>query len=245
MHPTVKATTGPARDGRHDPPNAGPEQRDAHRIDSTHPKTGDINIDVNPRRPTSTATGIPARRSPGDAPTPWRGRARRVCAATVLAALAVIWVVWFRPQALDGPVSYVQATTPAMNPTIANGDIVAAVPQPSYHPGDIILYRVRAARPGRTVYAIERIVYGTGATGFVVKADNLPAPDGFHPRTADIVGKVWFHYRYSLLLPLCLTVAGIAVMLTIASWPRRRKTTPHLRCLIQSDQLPASRKALG
>jgi len=229
VHPTVKAPSDTARAGRHDPPNADPDQRDASLVDASRATSGDHDTSVEPDRlhPKSTATAIPRRIRPGGAPRRRAGRARRVCAATVLGALAVIWVVGFRPQVLGGPVSYVHATTAAMAPTIADGDIVAAVKRSSYHPGDIIVYRVPHARSGAPTHALERIVYASGTSGFVVKADNLPAPDSFHPRAADIVGKVWFHYPHSLLLPLCLTFAAAVVFLAIAAWPRsRRHSTP-------------------
>jgi hypothetical protein len=144
---------------------------------------------------------------------------RSVSASMVLVILAAIWVVWFRPQVLGGSASYVEATTPAMTPAIVQGDIAVVRTQARYHLGDVIAYRRPATRTGAKTEVLGRIAYANPAFGFVVKGDDLPAPDAFHPRGADVVGRVWLHFGRSLLLPLCLVAAAVFVVLMAAAWP--------------------------
>jgi hypothetical protein len=147
---------------------------------------------------------------------------RSVAASLVLVILAVTWVIWFRPQRFGGPALYVEATTTAMAPDINKDDIAIVRKQVIYRVGDVIAYRHPALRAGAAIEVFGRIVYENPALGLVVKADNAPEPDAFHPRSADVVGAVWFRFGRNLLLPLCLVAAAVFVALVAAAWPRSR-----------------------
>jgi hypothetical protein len=158
----------------------------------------------------------------GDTLPAGRRYRRSVFAVTVFLGLTAVWVVFFRPQTLGGPVAYVEVNTTQMAPTIPKGDLVAVEKQSTYKIGDLILYRLPAAHPGTGLTIISRIAWGNGVTGFIIKSDNVSAPDAFRPRSADIVGKVWFHFKRSLLLPLIAAFAVAFVSLVIAAWPAKR-----------------------
>ena len=147
---------------------------------------------------------------------------RTSLALAVLLGMTAIWVVFFRPQALGGPVTYVEETSAQMAPAIPMGDVVAAKKQPTYKIGDVVLYRVPTAQPGATRIVVGRIAWNDGLQGFVIKGDNAAAPAPFHPHGIDIVGKVWFNFHRSLLLPLVAAFAAAFVGLAIAAWPSRR-----------------------
>ena len=114
---------------------------------------------------------------------PRRPTFRRTLARILLLAGTVVLVVFFRPQTLGGPVSYGIVRTSAMTPTIPKGDMVAAIRQPTYQNGDVIVYRGSAVRSNARELLLGRIVAGNGVAGFVIKGDSSPAPYRVTPRT--------------------------------------------------------------
>jgi signal peptidase len=149
-----------------------------------------------------------------------------VLALVLLVGLVVLLFVFFRPQSLGGSTEYVGVHGISMTPTIHDGDVVVVEKQASYQVGDVVVYRVPARQPGAGEDVVHRIVGGNGATGFLTEGDHNSYTDPWHPKTADVVGKVWF--RVSRLLRwVLIVVAGVAVViLVIAAWPRRRKQPP-------------------
>jgi hypothetical protein len=155
--------------------------------------------------------------------SPSRGRiALSVAASVVLLALGLLWFISFRPQALGGPIAYVEVIDSTMAPTIPKGDVVAAQVQSSYRIGDLIVFRTPTARPGVTKMAVGRIVYENGVAGYLIKDDNLPAPSTYRPRNPDVIGRVRFHFARSRLVPFCLGFAAFFVAFVVAAWPVRR-----------------------
>jgi signal peptidase I len=166
--------------------------------------------------------GAPGRRPVGSAYST-RGLAWRVLALVVLVGLVVVSFVFLRPRALGGSTEYVAVHGISMTPTIHDGDVAVVEKESSYHLGEIVVYQIPAGEPGAGEDVIHRIVGGDGVTGFVTKGDHNSYTDPWHPRTADVVGRVWFRVS-PVLRWLLLVVAGLAVVvLVIAAWPRRRK----------------------
>lgn len=145
-------------------------------------------------------------------------------------ALLITWFLFFRPQVLDGTASYVGVSGISMTPTMHSGDLAILEKQSSYHVGEVIAYRIPAGESGAGHNVIHRIVGGNGVTGFVTKGDHNSYKDFYwHPKTADVIGKVWFHVpRLAGLLtrlhsPLTLAVVVGVVTFGILAWPTKRK----------------------
>lgn len=115
---------------------------------------------------------------------------KHLVSAAIVGVFA-LWFVLFRPVAIGGPASYEVVAGVSMEPGLEPGDMVIAQTQPAYGPGDVIVFHVPSdgGPPGPLV--IHRIVGGDAETGFIVKGDNKPAPDPWHPKAADIVGRSW------------------------------------------------------
>jgi signal peptidase I len=147
-----------------------------------------------------------------------RAGAWRILVGLLLVAMAVVWVVWFRPQAIGGSASYVEVTSGAMAPTIPRGDLAVVERQPRYQTGDIVAFRA----PSSPVTVVGRVIGGNATTGFVVKGDGLALAYPFQPRGSDVVGRVWFHVQDQLRWPLIVVAAMAIVVLMVAAWPERR-----------------------
>lgn len=103
----------------------------------------------------------------------------------------VLWFVLFRPVAIGGPASYEVVAGVSMEPGLEPGDLVIAQSQSAYGPGDVIVFHVPTDAGTQGPLVIHRIVSGDATSGFIVKGDNKPAPDSWHPKAADIVGQTW------------------------------------------------------
>jgi signal peptidase I len=112
-------------------------------------------------------------------------------ASAAMVAVFVLWFVQFRPTAIGGPASYEVVAGISMKPGLEQGDLVIAEAQPTYGPGDVIVFHVPTDAGGPGPLVIHRIVGGDARAGFVVKGDNKPAPDPWHPKAADIIGRSW------------------------------------------------------
>jgi signal peptidase I len=149
---------------------------------------------------------------------------RQVLAWALVAAVVVVWCVGFRPQALGGRTEYVGVSGISMTPTMHNGDLAVVEKQASYRPGDIVVFHVPAGQPDARMTVIHRIVGGNGTTGFVTKGDHNLVVDPWHPRSANVVGRVWFHVPGALRWVMVVAVGVVAILLAMSLWPRRRAT---------------------
>lgn len=118
----------------------------------------------------------------------------------------------------------------SMTPTLHNGDLAVVERHEAYHVGDVIAYRIPDGELGAGSKVIHRIVGGNGVTGFTTKGDHNTYPDYFwHPKTADIVGRVWFHVPglavtfANLHRPVPLAVVVGVGSLLLFLWPGARK----------------------
>ena len=122
--------------------------------------------------------------------------ARRLVSLTLWVALAVLvagWALFLRPQVLGGSTTFVVVHGNSMLPRHVTGDLVVLRREPTYRVHEVIAYRVPKGQLGADAIVIHRIIGGDGSTGFTLKGDNNPAPDPWHPRTADVVGTEMWH----------------------------------------------------
>jgi signal peptidase len=111
--------------------------------------------------------------------------------SAAVAVVLVVWFVLFRPVAFGGPAGYEVVTGKSMEPLLHTGDLVVTQSQAAYGVGDLIVFHVPSGQPGAGSSVIHRIVGGDGIQGFTVKGDNKPAPDSWHPKASDIIGRSW------------------------------------------------------
>jgi signal peptidase len=134
---------------------------------------------------------------------------------TTLAALAMFW-----PQSLGGRVAYVQVDGHSMDPTFHFGDLAVVRRQPAYRVGDAVAYRIPKGEFAAGALVIHRLIGGNGRTGFVTKGDNKNLPDEWHPKTADIVGRVRYDIPGAGTKIAALTkpmyLGGLVAVLTVA-----------------------------
>jgi signal peptidase I len=144
--------------------------------------------------------------------------------------LAVAWLVLLRPVALGGPATYAIVSGTSMEPLLHTGDLVIARAESSYAVGELVIYRVPAGQQDAGSVIVHRIIGGDGTSGFVVMGDNKPAPDPWHPKSSDIVGRSWVELAGSgrLLLvlrsPLVLAtvIGGLAGLWFLTSGSKTR-----------------------
>jgi len=202
-----------------------------------------------PRIPSTVPAGVPGAPAVAGSSPHHRSAVRfafSVVARVLLVAVAAGWIVFLRPQALGGPVAYVEVVTSAMAPTVPYGNLAIAQRQPSYGVGDVVLYR-RPAASGADKMAVARIVGGSGATGFVTKGDSTAGHDPFRPRLGDIVGKLWFQLPGPARWPLTLGFAALMVILVVLAWPATRRQSPAgpVRNPPDGAEGPRSRELVG
>lgn len=158
-----------------------------------------------------------------------RRKLRRVMQVATWAGMAVgltVWMVAFRPQSLGGSAAFIGVNGISMTPTMHYGDLAIVEKKSLYHVGDIIAYRIPAGEPGAGRDIVHRIVGGNGTAGFVTKGDNNSYTDYFwHPKTADVIGRVWFQipagmrWMAGLRSPVPLAaLVGIATFILVV-WP--------------------------
>jgi signal peptidase I len=164
------------------------------------------------------------------------GNRRRVAINLVfgcaLLAASVLWMGSLRPQGLGGPAAYVMVRGVSMLPTYHTGDLVVVHPQASYGRGEVVAYRVPQGEVGAGSVVIHRIVGGSTVGGLVLRGDNNPVSDDWHPRERDIVGRAWLVApRVGLLLaflhaPLPLASLGAGVSAAMMTGRSRRRKPP-------------------
>ena len=157
-------------------------------------------------------------------------RRRAVGALQVAGVLALVtfWFFELRPQALGGPAGYALVSGTSMLPTMHTGDVVIVQRADHYTIGDVIAYKVPKGQTGAGAQVIHRIVGGNEREGFVVQGDNRTAPDIWHPRPHDVVGRLWLRIPHGetalryLRAPLLLAcLAGALVFAFVLGSGRR------------------------
>ena len=151
----------------------------------------------------------------------------------VAATVALGFLFW--PQSLGGKVSYVKVDGQSMFPTFHFGDLAIVRKQSSYTIGDPVAYRIPKGEFGAGAMVIHRLVGGDGVHGYTTKGDNRTINDEWHPRTADIVGKVQYDIPAmgsklaELTRPVYVggLVAGLTVLVMV--WPKREEKAPKRR----------------
>jgi signal peptidase I len=175
--------------------------------------------------PHATRAELQRARRPGNGNRAKRNRTPSLVLGWVLVVLVLVGSLFvFWPQALGGSVAYVMMRGNSMVPTLHDGDLIVARRQAGYQPDDVIVYRVPAGQPGAEDVVIHRIVAGTGATGFVTQGDNTLGADPVHPKTTDVLGRVWFYVPGALALVVLGAVAGTAILIVALVARRRRRT---------------------
>ena len=143
----------------------------------------------------------------------------------VAAAVALGFLFW--PQSLGGKVSFVKVDGHSMDPTFHFGDLAVVRKQSSYKIGDPVAYKIPKGEFGAGAMVIHRLIAGDGVHGFTTKGDNRNIADEWHPRTADIVGKVEFDIpavgSKLAVLTRPVYIGGLVAALTVIvmMWPGR------------------------
>lgn len=139
-----------------------------------------------------------------------------------LLVLAAGWFLMLRPAYLDGPASYLMVSGHSMEPTLYTGDLAVMREQGSYHPGDIVAFRIPSGEPGAGAVVIHRIARLTANGGFLMQGDNKKHPDPWQPSADDVVGKMWFSVpggaRFTSAAsapPVLATLAAVIVMVLV------------------------------
>ena len=102
--------------------------------------------------------------------------------------VCLFWAHYLRPESLGGNAGYVLVSGQSMEPRYHTGDLVLVEKHASYHPGQVIAYRVPKGDAMAGAQVIHRIIGGDARHGFIVRGDNRTAPDVWRPRPRDIVG---------------------------------------------------------
>jgi len=151
------------------------------------------------------------------------GKTRRVLAWVVIALILIGGFFVLRPQVLGGPVAYAVMHGSSMVPTLHDGDLVVAERHTHYQQGDVIVYRISAGLPGAGEIIIHRIVGGDGSTGFITQGDNVRGADPVNPRTANVLGSVWFYVPAVVGLAVLGAALVLLLIVLLLRRCRRRK----------------------
>lgn len=138
----------------------------------------------------------------------------RIISTILVALLALVWFIFFRPTTLGGPATYVIVTGDSMEPTLHDGDLVVTRKRASYQPGDVVTFHVADGN------VIHRIV-DTTPDGFVTQGDNKASVDPWTPDADQVLGRQWLYLpRAGLPLqvlqqPMMLAIIAAAITLLI------------------------------
>jgi signal peptidase I len=114
--------------------------------------------------------------------------ANKAAGIAIVILVLLFWAQYLRPASLGGNAGYVLVSGQSMEPRYHTGDLVLVLKRKSYHPGELIAYRVPKGDPMAGAQVIHRIVGGDARHGFVVRGDNRTAPDVWRPKPGDIIG---------------------------------------------------------
>jgi signal peptidase I len=147
------------------------------------------------------------------------GRKVRLAAWAVFIAGLVAWALFFRPQVLGGPATYLIVSGRSMEPTLHAGDLVVATRQRTYRPGDVIAYHIPQNQAGAGALVIHRIVGGSSRDGYVTRGDNRSYRDPWRPKPVDIAGKMKLDAPRLGLLPVYAhTPVGMALIAALVGF---------------------------
>jgi signal peptidase I len=115
---------------------------------------------------------------------------RQASTTATLLSLLMAFLVWFMfaPTQLGGQVTYVIVDGNSMEPKFHRGDLLLIREASGYEIGDAVTYR--DSDLGKFVF--HRIT-SMDLDRFVMKGDNNPWTDTYHPTSQDILGKLWVH----------------------------------------------------
>src|SRR3954469_16881848 len=114
--------------------------------------------------------------------------ANKASGIAIVILVVLFWAQYLRPQSLGGNAAYVLVSGESMEPRYHTGDLVLVLKRQSYHPGQLVAYRVPEGDPMAGAQVIHRIVGGDAKHGFVVRGDNRTAPDVWRPKASDGIG---------------------------------------------------------
>lgn len=109
-----------------------------------------------------------------------------VRAGVWLVAVIGMWLA-FGPSQLGGSDDYLFTRGTSMLPTLHAGELVVIRHESAYKVGEIVAYHNEELQ----AVVVHRIVAIDGSH-FVMKGDNNPTADTFHPTISQIVGRDWF-----------------------------------------------------
>jgi signal peptidase len=179
----------------------------------------------------------------------WR-RVLAMVGAGLLIALIGAWAVTLRPISMGGPAEYVVIHGNSMFPLYHDGDLILSHSHAAYAVGDVVAYRVPQGQLGQGLVVIHRIVGGSAASGFVLKGDNNPITDPWHPRGGDIVGSTWV--RIPRLGKLFVAIHrpivpgvffGVLALIVVLRWQHRSTPAPAVPAAPEDD-LPTADESL-
>lgn len=148
------------------------------------------------------------------------GVVREIASGLLVLAVVVLWFVFLRPPGLGGDSHYVFIKGDSMEPTYHTGDLVIVRGRRSYEPGQVAAFQVRS--PSGQTIVIHRIRSVEPDGTHILRGDNRPGDDPWHPTADEILGvpiavipragTVAGHIAANpLLLGLvCAAIAGIA-----------------------------------
>ncbi len=121
--------------------------------------------------------------------TTWR-RLRRLSLILGVAVFG-LWLAALRPTTLlGGPAGYIIVSGVSMQPGLQPGDLVVSIAQPTYGPGDAVVYRIPQGEDHAGRLIVHRILIGDMASGFSLRGDNANSQDPWMVPASDIVGRV-------------------------------------------------------
>jgi signal peptidase len=179
-------------------------------------------------------------------------RIGRTVGLLAVAAIAVGWLILFRPVVLGGPATYLVVSGDSMEPSLHGGDLVIVRADAPYRAGDVVAFRVPDGHPGAGSLVIHRVIGGNVTQGFVVQGDNKDAPDPWRPTSTEILGRSWITVPGSgrLLLaakePIVLAalLGASAGLLVLASGSGRSQPRPPIELPWHGETLPTA-EAIG
>lgn len=153
-------------------------------------------------------------------------RVRRVLVNVLLWPLLVValWFVW--PVQLGGCTTLTIVSGHSMEPTFYTGDLVVSrCADPAV--GDVVVYATPETQGGRVIH---RIV-GGDSSGWVLRGDNNPADDPFHPTDEQVLGSAVLHVPRvgTVLTSLANPVVWLSCVLIAAAfflWPDKDPRGP-------------------
>jgi signal peptidase len=153
----------------------------------------------------------------------------------LLVASFAVLAAMFWPQSLGGSIAYVRVDGHSMNPTLHTGDLAVVRKQSSYRVGDPVAYRIPRGEFGAGAVVIHRLIGGDGSIGYTTKGDNRTIADDWHPRTADILGRIRYDIPAGgdvvaeLSKPLWVgaLVGGLTALVMVV--PSRSRRRPRIR----------------